>query len=370
MKIYFCDKCNESIPIKAIEANRISIDAGKIYCEDCAPTKPSRSRATAGLWTVAVAVLFGGGLGVLAMTLWGDKLFGGEARESMGERLGRLELQLEDARSRQESRFSALEAEFEVTARADGSRGKMAQALGGTRDNGQAIQDLRRRFDGLTDDLRAQMSSHRAMMDSFQTGLEKRIDLLEDPAETRRLIEDFEALRDRVAGSESELDRIGKRLEDVARNSVRTGVPVADATTAPTEAKLDAATEARLQQTLAQLDSKDAPKRFNAIVDLASIRCRRAEEAMVKALDDSADYVRTTALQNLMDLEVRWSIPNVIKKLADEDIIVREAAIAALEKLTGRSVGLDATDTSSKIAAKMRELETWWTENRDRLLTS
>ena len=27
MKIYFCDKCNESIPLKDIGSNRISIDA-------------------------------------------------------------------------------------------------------------------------------------------------------------------------------------------------------------------------------------------------------------------------------------------------------------------------------------------------------
>ena len=44
LKIYFCDGCNESIPLKDINENRITIDAGKIFCAQCAPKKPVARR--------------------------------------------------------------------------------------------------------------------------------------------------------------------------------------------------------------------------------------------------------------------------------------------------------------------------------------
>ena len=84
----------------------------------------------------------------------------------------------------------------------------------------------------------------------------------------------------------------------------------------------------------------------------------------MKALDDEAEYVRTAALQNLMDMGASWTVPSIIAKLKDDNIFVREAAIAALEKLMGRSINLDPNETPARIQVKIRELSEWWDKNK------
>ena len=39
MKIYFCDECNESIPLQDIKDNNAVTLKGKIYCQNCNPLK-------------------------------------------------------------------------------------------------------------------------------------------------------------------------------------------------------------------------------------------------------------------------------------------------------------------------------------------
>ena len=86
MKIYFCDKCHESIPLKDIKTNRITIDAGKIYCQGCAP-KPTRSSRSVNLLTfvIGMVVCLAGGMAVAA--LWGEGLLGRSEADDMPGRM-------------------------------------------------------------------------------------------------------------------------------------------------------------------------------------------------------------------------------------------------------------------------------------------
>ena len=71
---------------------------------------------------------------------------------------------------------------------------------------------------------------------------------------------------------------------------------------------------------------------------------------MVELLKDKEEYVRSTALTNLMDMDTKWSIPHIIPVLKNDDYVLRETAIAALEKLMGRSIALDPAANSAKAA--------------------
>ena len=37
MKIYFCDGCNESIPLSDIQAGQATTIKGKLFCKNCIP---------------------------------------------------------------------------------------------------------------------------------------------------------------------------------------------------------------------------------------------------------------------------------------------------------------------------------------------
>ncbi|HGY90196.1 MAG TPA: hypothetical protein ENK43_03380 [Planctomycetes bacterium] len=368
MKIYFCDKCNQSIPLKDIESNRISIDSGRIYCEKCAPRPTGHRRTFSGWSTLLLMLLLGAGVGAGVMAVWGDEIMGNQGPGSTKDRLGKLERAIGELRVETETRLRTVETNMEETPAADGSVGRLARVIGGVRANAEALQDLRRRLDGLADDLRTQLANQEKARAAFAKSIEERIDLLEQRLDDQRVAEDLDDFRARIEDLEQVRDALESRLRALERSGT-VGVPVAKEADSGSTV-LDPETESRFQKILSQLESADPATRFNAVVDLASIPGRRSEEALAKALDDKADYVRIAALQNLADLSAKWAIPRIIPKLKDENIFVRETAISSLETLTGQPLKLDASDPSSKIQAKIREMESWWKNNKGRILGS
>src|SRR5262245_45784567 len=72
MKIYFCDGCNESIPLADIQAGQVTTIKGKLFCRNCIPlgsgastsaAPPAESRGTHPLVVLAL-------LGLLAYVAW------------------------------------------------------------------------------------------------------------------------------------------------------------------------------------------------------------------------------------------------------------------------------------------------------------
>ena len=43
MKIYFCDGCNESIPLADIQAGQVTTIKGKLFCGNCNPLNTVRA---------------------------------------------------------------------------------------------------------------------------------------------------------------------------------------------------------------------------------------------------------------------------------------------------------------------------------------
>lgn len=369
MKIYFCDKCNASIPLKDIESNRIAIDAGKIYCQNCAP-KQTRSASNFNYPTLAVAVLLGIGVGMVAMALWGDELLSGGDGPSIETQVAQLEKSLTTFRSDVNGKMRTIERDLEESPGVDGSTGKLAAAMQGIRDNGDAIQAVRHGFNGLADELRSDIDRRiNDLANQFRDATET-VDELNELVKDR-VSKDIESIRDRVGLLSEEmaaLDARMNRLESAPRPVTGRGGTGSD-TVKPAEPALTPDQEKRLQDALDRLGSSTPGERFAAVVDLLEFKVRRSEEALVKALDDDTEYVKTAALNNLGEMNARWTIPHVIEKLKDSNPFVREYAIETLEKLMGRSVGVDPNAPTSKLLAKARELTTWWEENKERILS-
>ena len=371
MKIYFCDECHESIPLKDIADNRITIEGGKIYHERCRPSKKPRPAGRNNMATLVLAVVLGLLGGSVIMALWGDAILGIGGGEDGARKLQRLETALMEPKAEQRNLADQVALDLKESADESGREGKLAQVHGLLRKNGEAIQNLARQFGGLSDGLRTDLDTRMKELSSFRKEGEDRLN-----EGLRRIDEQFapglkaverrlDALDESLAALQSRIAELEERGPVVVAPPVDEVGPVAPVSGDPV---LDPEQQARLEKLLKQLESSEGPKRFAAAVDLAEFKGRRVEQAMVGLLGDSADYVRSTALTNLMDMEARWAIPHIIPVLKSDDYVLRETAIAALEKLMGRTIGLEADAGSAKVLAKIRELEKWWESNKDRLL--
>lgn len=375
MKIYFCDECHESIPLKDIADNRITIEGGKIYHERCRPSKKSRPVVRGNTATLFLAVVFGILAGSVIMALWGDLIVGGEDAEAMAKRVQRLETELMDLQGAHTRLETEISRDLGESAGIDGSEGKLARVNQSLRNNGEAIQNLSRQFGGLSDGLRTELEARLKELTQFRKEGEDRLKAGLGRID-EQVVPKVDSLGRRVDGMDESLSAIQSRIAELEERGLSGPIatpsegdePPAGPTTG--EPKLDPEKQARLEKLLKQLESSEGPRRFAAAVDLAEFRGRRVEQAMVGLLSDSADYVRSTALTNLMDMEARWAIPHIIPVLKSEDYVLRETAIAALVKLTGRSIGLEPDAGSAKALAKIRELEKWWEANKEKLLTS
>ncbi len=368
MKIYFCDECHESIPLKDIADNTITIEGGKIYHERCRP-RAAKPGGRVSYATAVVSLLLGLGLGAVVMAVWGDAILGRAEKESIASQISRIETTVMDLRNNTEKRLGAIERDMEVSAGVDGRAGKLARVFQGLQDNRDAMGKLRLRLDGIVDEIRKEQEGFGERFDTFQSTMtgqfKNQVDVIQDQVRPRLddLAEELKAVQEGMAALKGRLDKAEKSL--AARGTVSPAV--ATSRVPKVDVALDPEKARRRRELLAQLKSREGPKRFAAAVDLAEFPDAEVGRAMVALLKDPADYVRTTALTNLMDMKARWSIPHIIPVLRSEDFVLRETAIAALEKLMGESIGLDPDASSAKVLAKIRELNTWWDEHKDEI---
>ena len=70
MKIFFCDVCNESIPVKQVQEGQVHTIKGKVICPKCLPTseRPLEG-ATLGPAPVVVTSRAGSGSGKAGLVL-------------------------------------------------------------------------------------------------------------------------------------------------------------------------------------------------------------------------------------------------------------------------------------------------------------
>ena len=367
MKIYFCDKCNESIPLSDMQTNRITIDQGKIYCAQCAP-KPVRTKASVGGWPLAIGMLVCFAGGMTAMAFFGDKLLRwGTQRESLDQRVARLESRSDERLGTLERRLDGIDQDLDETK----SGGKLERLRGTIGENAEGIRRLQVGFNRVQDSVKSEMEAQR--QSSFEQGEKLAAKTRNDIDAQRELHErDVQATRAEIRLLTDTVEILEGRLRSVEEGASKVlSSPSADATsevTKPTDT-VDPVTKEAVAQARRMLKSKNSTERFEAVFNLGEIKGRLAEEALVEALDDSVDYIRTTAINNLVTRSARWTTPNIIGKLSDKNVFVREAAIAAIEGLTGRKLDLDPEASPSKINSKVRELERWWRDNGAKLIS-
>lgn len=368
MKIYFCDKCNASIPLPDIKENRISIDAGKIYCQACAP-KPERSLIRVKIPTFLMAIILSAAVGGLFMETFGDFLMGRDQPASTEEQLQTLAGRVDRLSANLEGLELKANRELDVSGTGRGVLKALSDQVKSLtteiQGHGKSVEAFRESIREDQKTLKADLSEELAR----QTAAEDRIPRIEEAqaeaaARLGEALAKLDSLEARMQRTEKSLQALGRGDGVSSRISSGTDTAASEAGGA-TIAGEDPSQTRRIDDALKLLKHKEGPRRFTAVFELAQLKGPRVEKGLVSALADEKSFVRQAAAERLGEHKVRWTIQPLIQVLKDPDPFVREAVVSSLESIMGRSIGLDAGSEASVRVAKVRELEKWWEENKD-----
>ena len=364
MKIYFCDICNQSIPIKDLDDGLAVAVKGKLICAACNTAAASATK-TATASTAAPAS--GGstardvGLVVVAAALGaGGAWF--LVHDSQKKLEARLMSQLSDAVSK-------------------GSDS-------GTRIAGVAsdLDAARRSIDALKKQIEDEALEDAARRQHDQAGVEARIENI------KKYMRESETLKERVqeleVRSAAAADSNGSVQRDVAALRGQIGELVANigkiATPGPASQPVKTNEEASppvananptlpplpkdLQDVAKNLKSGEPGLRFDAVEQLGKSRDPRVVPYVAGALGDSDDFVRRVAAEVLGDLNAKTAIPLLIDGLMDEQLHVRQAVIGALRKVSGQNIKYDEYGKKEERVKQQRLWKTWWDQNQEKIL--
>jgi hypothetical protein len=172
----------------------------------------------------------------------------------------------------------------------------------------------------------------------------------------------FEALKSSITAVSTSLNELRGEIDALkTRKGAANG---AGTDSGPAEGLPDDSSK----ELLLTLKDPDAMKRFAAVMDLARFRTPAVIDALVGMLQDPESYVRDGSVRTLRKINAPASIPAIIKALRDDDFFVRSSAREALKSMTDANVAFDAGADAAEREKAVRDWETWWSANQDRLL--
>ncbi len=341
MKIYFCDVCNESIPLTDLQAGRAVTAKGKMFCPACLPppsppivAAPPAPASSAPTVLAAISLVVAVGAMAFAFVLsqrlhdvprYDSEL--GELTASVSEVSGRLS-ELRGGQDRLAGEMSKVREDQMSFRQSVADQGHSIET------NQKAIEELRTLLQNLR--------SNRELIQRLEIG-------------RGELEHSLETVRESVAALERRIDNF--TLGDMMAGEVEE----------PEEDPEDVELSSDVRRLVADLDDVDASIRWAAVDQLASRREVSLVPYLVPLLQDSDPFVQFRVISALRELNARGAVGRLIELLRDGDAIVREEALEALVSLTGHAARFDVTNGSPSEREKgIRSWETWYESNRDR----
>ena len=349
MEIRFCSVCNESIPDGEFEAGR-AIVSGKSSQHVACALRRSMERSGLRSWLTFILAIYAAAVGTfLVITI--------TARDQEPKKPETVSAVVADHINDQ-----LLASEGRLLKRLEAGTDTLRSAVEELRDQ-QNKQDqiLVKDLKGLEDRLNHQ---GRVLHDRLKT-IETRLVKVEE--DMGRLLEWKEHIQDQANQLTRELEK--------ARQAAATAPPAEPKREAPTqkpettdEDAVDPEHEAEVDRWIERLRDSDEDIVFSATIELARLKDLRAVPPLIDVVSKHKDfYARLGAATALGELQAVDGVPALIDALNDKDDLVRTAASEALQRITGENFNFVSGLGKNERIRIQRRWKQWWRENEDAL---
>jgi hypothetical protein len=351
MKIYFCDGCNESVPLVDVQSGRITTIKGKLFCSNCIPpgavgpnasplaAPPSRSSSPA-LLMILVLLLLG-------WTAWRD-----------------WSLMMPDSPPMTEVSEDERDPLSDLELRAERVDQKVMQLMADSEQSSRALTSLRGDLEGLrAADAESSRSSDRLADDidrlaRTQAEMSQVIEKVQhNSGRADALSSRLDAISDSVAAHQALLSMNADASSGGVVSSGQMGGP-----NAPDAAVVDPARLADIEEIRRMLRDPEPDLRFEAVDRVESGHYEELGPDLVTMLDDEDMFVRLHAMHALETLAYEDSVPALFDVLEDEHAAIRKTAAETLVRLTGFDPGFDPKGSKSERAKAVSKWRDWYAD--------
>ncbi len=349
MKLFFCDICNESIPLQDIKENKSTTIKGKIFCRKCNPlnelaaTEPASGGAAKsgspllGLVAILLILVLGG----LAYVIYDMKIVGSANGEHVASMESSLDTRVADLRTVVSALQTRIDALTELNAVPDQIARLEEAAASRAAAEARLTRDVAELQDGLV----------------AVGGLRERAEALslrqdESAEKLTRLIESVQSIANEVA-------EIRDRPPVIMTPSTPTSGDVAGTGDESSELGAD------LLAVVEKLGAADPMARWEAVDQIRRLRNKKLTAHVLPLLDDRDTFVKAQAIYTLGELKAMKAVPKLVKMLRDDEIMIREEALASLIVITGQNLKFDVTGSRSQRENGIKKWEEWLAKNKD-----
>lgn len=366
VKIYFCDICAESIPLKDLELGAAIAIKGKVICVRCNPQSAVRAAApapTAFTPAPVAAAMGGGGSGV---TGW----VAGIALVASVGALALFFMQREEGQSAKQN----LQASIQNSGHERDL--KIEKLIAEQKALVDRVQDLSK---GLRSEILAELDKERMSAENRGALLKERIEALQESLRAtdtlRTRVEQIDAWKgatvQTLASIKSDLEGYLQELRSVKEAAMKASAAAVQPAIAigPGAQPATAVPVPGWEDILKRLKDPDPGVRWTAILDLVQTGDPRAVPHLLPLLKDTDHFVRKNAADSLGELDAKAAVGELIEALNDSEHYVRESVYTSLKKITKQNIKFDPyAKTKEERDRGIAAWRDWWAANKGKVL--
>jgi hypothetical protein len=340
MKIYFCDGCNESVPLADVQSGRMTTIKGKLFCSNCIPpstvspaplSQPSRARSNP-LWAVLIIVLVG-------WTIWRDwPIIANTAPLTE-------EVQPRDPLGDMARSIEAIDVRLMQSVADGGQSGRELLSLRADLEMLRAADAEQLRAASRLEDDVDRLAHTQAEMGRLIEKVQMTVNL------TEVLNERVDALSDSVAAHQAMLSMVRVPSGD--------GVMPLELEQAPQQL-VDPAREALVSEVRRLLLDPEPDMRFEAVYRVEEDNVVELVPELIAMLEDEDMFVCLQAMRVLGDFDAEEAVPALFDVLEGTIEPIRNEAAGTLVRLTGYDPGFEAKASLSERSKAITRWREWY----------
>jgi len=345
MKIYFCDECDQSIPLQDIRDNNAVTLKGKIFCRNCNPLKEVQthklhfaSTALTQILLIVVAALLVAVIGLMLFFPRGqDDLY--VTFDDMTQSVNQLEGRFQDLLDSDLSdEINSMRDELKVlNGKLEKVDSEMMAIRGDLLGLGSENENMQKNFQAVTN-VREKLDKFLLKQDEFSSTLDTY------GSESLRF-------RNRLA----ELGIQVEQLADAFRAGIRLSQDPSSSEETPSETE-----STILLAVKKKLESKDTGERFDGVYEILDNRIKEALPFVLPLIEDPDQFVQVGAIETVGEFLYLEALPSLVKVLRDPDVTVRAESLRQLIRMTGQNdLEFDVRDSEPERDRAITKWDKW-----------